>query len=65
MPKFKVEITETLQKQIDIEAETMNDAIKIARLKYRNSEIVLSAEDYIDTEIRVIPSYRDKNRYDR
>lgn len=65
MPKFKVEITETLQKQIEIEAETSVEAIRLAKQKYRNSEIVLSADDYIDTEIRAIPSYRSKNRNER
>ena len=65
MPKFKVEITETLQKQIEIEAETSVEAIRLAKQKYRNSEIVLSADDYIDTEIRAIPSCRSKNRNER
>lgn len=65
MPKFKVEITETLQKQIEIEAETSVEAIRLAKQKYRNSEIVLSADDYIDTEIRAIPSYRSKNHNER
>lgn len=65
MKKYTIEITETLQKQIEVEAETNMDAIEIARKMYRNSEIVLSAEDYIDTEIRAIPIARKRDDFER
>ena len=50
MNKYKVIIYETLSKTIDIEAENRSDAIKKVKEKYKNEEIVLSADDYLDTE---------------
>jgi len=50
MDKYKVIIFETLSKAIDIEAEDYSDAIKKVKEKYYNEEIVLSADDYYDTE---------------
>ena len=50
MGKYKVFIYETLSKTIDIEAEDYSDAIKKVKEKYYNEEIVLSADDYYDTE---------------
>ena len=54
MDKYKVIIYETLSKAIDIEAEDYLDAIKKVREKYNNGEIVLSADDYYDTEFDCI-----------
>ena len=57
MKKFTVEITETLQRQIEVEAADKNEAISKAREKYYNEEVVLDSGDYIDTEFNLI----DKN----
>ena len=65
MKKFTIEITETLQRQIEIEAETCLDAERIAKQMYRNEEIVLNENDYIDTEIRTISKSRSKNYRER
>ncbi len=54
MRTYKVEIEETLVKVVDIEAECEGDAIKQVENKYRNSEIVLYADDFIDYKIRTI-----------
>lgn len=40
MKKFNIEITETLQRQIEVEADSYDEALKIVKGKYRNSEIV-------------------------
>lgn len=51
MEKFTIEITETLQKQVEVEAETYLDAIDKVDEMYKNEEIVLDHSDYIDHEI--------------
>ena len=57
MKKFTVEITETLQRQIEVEAEDENEAISKVEDMYRNEEVVLDSGDYIDTDFNII----DKN----
>ena len=42
MPKYKVEITEYLQRTIEIDADNENDAIAKVSNMYHNEEIVLS-----------------------
>lgn len=51
--KYKVEIIETLQRTIDVEASSAKEAIEQVQDSYRNCEIVLSADDYIDTKIEL------------
>lgn len=41
MAKYKVEVTETLQKIVEVEADDKEQAESIARQKYRKEEIVL------------------------
>lgn len=53
MDKYVVSIYETLVKDIEIEAEDYSDAIKKVKEKYNNEEIVLSADDYLDTKFNV------------
>lgn len=45
MPKFEVDITETLQMRVEVEAETMDDAVELVRDGYYDSEHVLSADN--------------------
>ena len=47
--KCTVEITETLQKSVEIEAETSEAAVRVAMGMYRNGDIVLSSADHVDT----------------
>ena len=61
--KFTVEITETLQRQVEVEAEDEFEAEDIVREMYRNEEIVLDAEDYIDTEFEVLEDDADDKNY--
>ena len=44
--RFKIEITETLQKVIEVKAPSLNDAIIKVAAKYENGEIILNEEDY-------------------
>lgn len=46
---FKVEVTETLQRTVEIEADDPHDAVRKAIEMYQNEEIVLDTDDYVDT----------------
>ena len=52
--KIKIEITETLQKTIEVEADTLETALIIVKEKYNNCEIILDETSYIDTEFKVV-----------
>lgn len=50
METFKIEVKETLSRTIEIEANSADEAfLKIQNL-YKNEEIVLDADDYVETE---------------
>ncbi len=51
MTTYKIEITETLSRIIEIEAPTAEEAIDKAREMYKAEEIVLDGEDWVETEI--------------
>ena len=44
---FKIGINETLSKIIDVEAATIDEAMTIAKTKYKTGEVVLTADDFI------------------
>ena len=52
--KYIVEIVETLQKQIEVEAQNESEAIKLIKEKYKNEDIILTEQDFIDYEIDII-----------
>ena len=52
--KVKVEITEVLQKTIEIDANSLEEALTIVKEKYYNSEIILDDSSYIDKEFKVV-----------
>ena len=54
MKKYKIEITEYLQKRIVVEADTKRDAILKIKEKYNNEEIVLDSSDFIDSKINIV-----------
>ena len=54
MKKYTIEITETLQRQIEIKANSFDEAYSIIKEKYHNGEIVLDSNDYIDTDFKLI-----------
>ena len=51
MKTFEIEIKETLSKTIEVEANSIEEAIEKATLLYNNEEIILNSDDYLDTEI--------------
>lgn len=52
MPKFNIQVKEILRRVVEIEADTLEEAINIAEDMYQNEEIVLDADDftYVDIE---------------
>lgn len=60
MKKYAVEITETLQRQVIIEANSYEEAQLKAKQKYDDEEISLNENDHVDTEFRVISKINDK-----
>ena len=65
MKKYLVEITETLQKQITVSANSREEAEQKVRNKYKNEEIVLDESDYIDTEFTVLKEKRIRDIEER
>ena len=51
MSMFKTEITETLQRTIEVEAESEEDALQKVKEMYKNEEIVLDSSDFVGAEI--------------
>lgn len=50
---MKVLIREILEKEIEVEAENEYDAIEQVTQRYEDEEIVLSADNYVDTKILI------------
>lgn len=61
MPTYKIEITETLQRQIEVEASSKEEALKKIKEQYQNQEIVLNENDYVDTKYSYIEKIKNKN----
>jgi len=51
--KHKIEITEILQRVIEVEAENEDEAIILIKRAYQNENIVLDSSDYVRTKIEV------------
>ena len=52
--KYNVEIIETLVHTVEIEANSPEEAESKVREMYRKGDIVLSADNHIDTQFQVI-----------
>ena len=50
--EYRIEIIEKLKYEKIIEADSLEEAIQIMEEKYKNEQIVLSSENYIDTVIQ-------------
>ncbi len=57
MGTFKIEIQEFLSRIVEVEANSIDEAISKVREMYKNEEIVLDSEDYTTTEIE---EYKDE-----
>ncbi len=68
--EYEIEIEETLQKVVKIKANSLNEAINIAKEKYSNEEYILDYQDYKGTEFReykdeIVNEKKVKNRESR
>ena len=46
MKTFNITITEVLSTTVKTQAKTLEEAIQIVKDRYRNSEIILTADDF-------------------
>ena len=53
--KYKVQITETIQRIVEVDAPSAEDACMAVRQQYRNEEIVLDDGDHKGTDFEVLP----------
>ena len=52
--RYKIEITETLQRQMWVEANDKSSALQKVKTQYGNEEIILDAEDLKETTIKAL-----------
>lgn len=50
MKKFKIKITETLQKVIEVEAENLTEAVGTVEDMWYGSDVILTADDFIQVD---------------
>lgn len=58
MTKYRINITETMSRTIETEADSDKIAMEKVKLMYRDCDIVLDASDYVGTEFSVISEKR-------
>ena len=51
---YTVEITETLQRRMEIKAVSTEEALLIATNMYQREEIILDADDCVDRKIEIV-----------
>ncbi len=54
---YQIEIEETLQKVVEIKANSLDEAIDIVQEKYRNEEYILNEDDFKGAEFS---EYKDE-----
>ena len=54
MKVYSFEIKETLIKRVTISADNIAEARRLVNKKYRESKIVLTADDFVDVDIQYI-----------
>jgi len=50
---IEIEVEEILSKIITVEADSEEEALQIVNEQYQNEEIVLSSDNYIDTNFKI------------
>ncbi|HSP84612.1 MAG TPA: DpnD/PcfM family protein [Psychrobacter sp.] len=50
---FQIEIVETLSNLVEVSAENEQDALLKAQAMYRNEEVILYPDDFIDTKFNI------------
>ena len=54
MKEFKIEITETLSKIIEIQANDVDEALEAIKEMYYQELIILDSRDFVDKEIKMV-----------
>lgn len=54
MKSYKVEITETLRRTVNVEARDYDEAINKVREAWRRSEYVLDADDFLEAGFEIV-----------
>ena len=54
MKSYKVEITETLRRTVNVKARDYDEAINKVREAWRRSEYVLDADDFLEAGFEVV-----------
>lgn len=54
MPKYKVEITETLQRTVEYEAANEDGAMGAAMSDWQGENIILDSEDFVGVDYKVM-----------
>ncbi|WP_270832883.1 DpnD/PcfM family protein [Faecalibacillus intestinalis] len=65
MKKYIIEITETLQNQITVQANSREEAEQIIKEKYDSGDIVLNENDLMDTNIKCVKEQKFLNDRER
>lgn len=65
MRTYKVKITETLEKIVEVEAQNKAEAEQIVCAAWSNSEYVLDADDFARVNITAEPAVRGRESYER
>ena len=52
MSKYKIEITETLQKVVEVEAASEREAEQKVKEMYKSEEVVLDYKDFINVDFK-------------
>lgn len=61
MKTYKVEITETLQKAVVVQARSREEAKAIVEEQWRNSEYILDAENFVAVEFKALAESKNKD----
>lgn len=57
--KYKVKVTETLSREIEIDASSIDDAVNKIEEQWDRADIILDADDFSFVDFKVI-DYKDK-----
>ena len=65
MKTYKVKITETLEKVVEVEAEDRDEAEQIVSDAWHNSEYILDADNFTGVEFTAEEVSRNRERSER
>lgn len=63
--EYEVEVVETLKREMKIEADSLDEALEILQDEYKNCNIILNENDFIDVEFRESTNERVKENFNK